>query len=334
MFDWKNYVLDARFGREDPVPWSVIANKLVQMNVWPELTWEQVKQKARDFCRQRPEYTGKRLNAPKPKVEKPKPVKVTQNYEPSETGDEGWKPGQTVRFAVVSDTHINSKYTQLTYLHDFYEECRKRGIKHVYNCGDISDGENMRVGHNYELYKIAADEQVDEICRVYPRVEGITTHFITGNHDASAMKHCGYDIGPAIALRRPDMKYLGKDIAIVHLTPNCTMELLHPWDGGSYALSYRPQKIVEALDGGTKPNLLFIGHYHKALFMEYRNVATFLAGCFQGTTPFMRGKGLSRHMGGWIVEIDTDLNGYITRITPTFIPYYVDIDEDYKHFAE
>lgn len=329
MSNWKEYVREAR-NQDPPIPWSYIAIEL--LDEFPDLSLEQIKQKARDYYRQQPEYKGKRLGRPK-KEEKPKPVKVAQNYEPTEIGDEGWRPGQTVRFAVVSDTHINSKYTQLSYLHDFYKKCKEAGIKHVYHAGDISDGENMRVGHNYELYKIAADEQVEEICKVYPHVEGITTHFITGNHDSSTMKHCGYDIGPAIATRRPDMKYLGRDTALVHLTPNCTMQLLHPWDGGSYAMSYRPQKIVEAMDGGTKPNMLFIGHYHKAMWMEYRNVAIFCAGCFQGCTPFMRGKGLSRYMGGWIIEADTDENGFITRIVPTFIPYYVDINEDYKNFA-
>lgn len=328
MIDWKDYVMEAR-SQEPPVPWSEIGRELEE--VFPDLTYEQCKQKARDFYRKQPEYPGKRMNTPK-QPEKPKPMKIAQNFEPVEIGDEGWRPGQTVRFAIVSDTHINSKFTQLTYLHDFYERCREAGIKHVYHCGDISDGENMRVGHNYELYHISADEQVNEICRVYPRVPGITTHFITGNHDASTMKHCGYDIGPAIAARRPDMKYLGRDTALVHLTPNCTMQLLHPWDGGSYAMSYRPQKIMEAMDGGTKPNILVIGHYHKAMWMEYRNISCFLGGCFQGTTPFMRGKGLSRYMGGWIIEADTDENGYITRIVPQFVPYYVDIAEDYKNF--
>lgn len=327
MNNWQKYVVEAR---NNNVPWNTIAKELAAY--FPDLDHEQRREKARGYYRKRPDYSGKRLGAPKPA--KPKPVKVAQNYDPAESGDSNYKPGQIVRFAVVSDTHINSKYTQLTYLHDFYKRCAEAGIKHVYHAGDISDGENMRVGHNYELYNISADEQVAEICRVYPKVDGITTHFITGNHDASTLKHCGYDIGPAIAARRPDMDYLGRDTALVHLTPKCTMQLLHPWDGGSYAMSYRPQKIVEAMDGGTKPNMLFIGHYHKAMWMEYRNVAIFEAGCFQGCTPFMRGKGLSRYMGGWIVEAETDENGYVTRIVPQFVPYYTDIADDYKQFAQ
>ena len=37
--------------------------------------------------------------------------------------------------------------------------------------------------------------------------------------------------GQAIANLRPDMKYLGRDCAVVNLTPKCTLELRHPWDG-------------------------------------------------------------------------------------------------------
>lgn len=326
--DWQDAVKEAR---EAGASWNEITR--IMQDFFPDEPKDRLKERARSYCRRVGINKPNAHTVPKPIKAKPVHVKVAQNYDPSESEDAGWFPGQTVRFAVVSDTHINSKYTQLSYLHDFYAICAEMGIKHVYHAGDISDGENMRVGHNYELYKIAADEQVDEICRVYPHIDGITTHFITGNHDASTMKHCGYDIGPAIAARRPDMDYLGRDTALIHLTPNCTMQLLHPWDGGSYAMSYRPQKIVEAMDGGTKPNILMIGHYHKAMWMEYRNVAVFCAGCFQGQTPFQRGKGLSRFMGGWIIEADTDENGYITRIVPTFIPYYVDIEEDYKNFS-
>ena len=325
--DWREEVLQAR---KEGKSWRQIG--VIMQKYFPDENIEKIRQRARDYCRRQPDYIGRNVT-PKVIEKKPKHIPVAQNFEPAETGDNGWRDGQTVKFAVVSDTHINSKYTQLSYLHEFYEECKRRGVKHVYHAGDISDGENMRVGHNYELYKIAADEQVDEICRVYPCVDGITTHFITGNHDASTMKHCGFDIGTAIASRRPDMEYLGRDTAIIHLTPKCTMQLLHPWDGGSYSISYRPQKIVEAMDGGTKPNILVIGHYHKALWMEYRNISVFMGGCFQGQTPFQRGKGLSRQMGGWIITAYTDKDGHITRITPEFIPFYVDISDDYKNFC-
>lgn len=202
----------------------------------------------------------------------------------------------------------------------------------MYHTGDVTDGLKMRSGHEYELYKTSADDMVQDVIENYPRIEGITTHFITGNHDASIYKQVGYDIGNTITEKRPDMKYLGRDCALIFLTPNCKLELRHPWDGTAYALSYKPQKMIEAMESDSKPNILAIGHYHKAEYMFYRNVHCLQTGCFQGQTPYTRGKGISVHMGGWIVTIHVDKNGTITRFGSEFIPYYSSIKDDYKQY--
>lgn len=258
-----------------------------------------------------------------------KKIKIVENMEPS-VSEKKWEGERIISFAIVSDTHIGSKYAQLTHLHDFYDYCKTIGITDVYHVGDITDGIKMRPGHEYELYEISADEMVKDVIDNYPKREGITTHFITGNHDSSLYKHVGYDIGPAIARERPDMEYLGRDCAIVNLTPKCTLELRHPWDGSSYALSYKPQKMIEAMESDSKPNILAIGHYHKAGYLFYRNVHAILTGCFQGQTPFTRGKGLSVHEGGWIVHVGVDADGTVKTISPTLKPYYVAIKDDWK----
>ena len=202
----------------------------------------------------------------------------------------------------------------------------------MYHTGDVTDGLKMRSGHEYELYKTSADDMVQDVIKNYPRIEGITTHFITGNHDASIYKQVGYDIGNTIAEKRPDMKYLGRDCALIFLTPSCKLELRHPWDGTAYALSYKPQKMIEAMESDSKPNILAIGHYHKAEYLFYRNVHCLQTGCFQAQTPYTRGKGISVHMGGWIVTIHVDKNGTITRFCSEFIPYYSSIKDDYKQY--
>lgn len=242
-----------------------------------------------------------------------------------------WDGCETIRFGIVSDTHIGSKYWQPTYLKDFYNLLSEEGIDTVYHAGDITDGIKMRPGHEFDLYAVSADDQVKEVIERYPCIPGIRTYFITGNHDASVYKHVGYDIGKAIASDRSDMIYIGRDCARVHLTPNCVMELRHPWDGSAYALSYKPQKMMDALDPDTKPNILIIGHYHKAEYVFYRNIHSLQAGCFQTQTPFTRGKGISVHTGGWIVEVKVDKEGTVKMFTPTFIPFYKGINDDYKN---
>lgn len=257
---------------------------------------------------------------------------IIQNQEP-EHHDGTWDGTQTIRFGLMGDTQFGSKYAQITYLHNFYDLCASMGITDVYHTGDITDGLKMRPGHEYELYLVAADEMRDDVIRNYPRREGMTTHFITGNHDASIYKHIGYDIGQAIADARPDMKYLGRDCAVVDLTPNCSLELRHPWDGTAYAISYKTQKMVEAMESDSKPNILAVGHYHKAEYLFYRNVHVFQTGCFQGQTPFTRGKGISVHLGGWIVDIKVDQNGHLRAILPWFIPYYKAVRNDYLNYV-
>lgn len=255
-----------------------------------------------------------------------------QNQEP-EHHTAKWDGIETLRFAIIGDTQIGSKYTQLTYLHEFYDLCAKEGVKTVYHTGDLTEGLKMRVGHEYELYEVSADEMRDDVVKNYPKRDGITTYFITGNHDASIYKHVGYDIGQAIANLRSDMKYLGRDCAVVNLTPKCTLELRHPWDGTAYALSYKLQKMIEAMESDSKPNILAVGHYHKAEYMFYRNVHALQTGCFQGQTPFTRGKGISIHLGGWIVTIRVDKDGTIKGFAPEFVPFYRSIEKDYKNFT-
>lgn len=259
-----------------------------------------------------------------------KPV-VVQNQEPT-VHNPKWNGTTILKFAIIGDTQFGSKYAQISHLKSFYELCASEGIKDVYHTGDVTDGLKMRSGHEYELYKTSADDMVQDVIENYPRIEGITTHFITGNHDASIYKQVGYDIGNTISEKRPDMKYLGRDCALIFLTPNCKLELRHPWDGTAYALSYKPQKMIEAMESDSKPNILAIGHYHKAEYLFYRNVHCLQTGCFQGQTPYTRGKGISVHMGGWIVTIHVDKNGTITRFGSEFIPYYSSIKDDYKQY--
>lgn len=265
------------------------------------------------------------------KLDKPKNFTAIQNMSPK-IHKKDWDGTQTIKFGLIGDTHFNSKYTQITYLHKFYNLCKEREISDIYHTGDIDEGEMMRVGHQYDCYTQGADDHIDEIVKKYPQEEGITTHFITGNHDSSIYKRSGTDIGKSIANRRKDMKYLGRDCARVELTKNCILELRHPWDGSAYAISYKPQKMIEAMEADSKPNILAIGHYHKLEYLFYRNIHCFQTGCFQMQTPYTRGRGISVHLGGWIITVEVDGNGYIQNVFPELIPFYKGIEEDYKNW--
>ena len=241
-----------------------------------------------------------------------------------------WNGEKIIRFGLMGDTQLGCIDTQITHLHTLYDRYQSEGITQVYHTGDMTDGEKMRPGHEYELYVHGADAQVAHTVKTYPQRPGIVTDFITGNHDYSFIKTIGLDIGRQIANQRPDMRYRGYMSAVVELSPHCTLELRHPQDGTAYALSYKIQKIIEAMSGGEKPNILAVGHYHKLEQMFYRNVHAFQTACLCAQTNWMRGKNIAAIVGGWLIEAHVDDEGTVTRIKPEFFPFYKMIKEDYR----
>lgn len=214
-----------------------------------------------------------------------------------------------LRFGLIGDTHIGSIEERIDALDDYYANAKERGITDILHAGDILAGDKVYRGQEYELHKRGWAEQRDHAVASLPDVGGITTHFIIGNHDTSFKRQIGIDVGAELAERRPDWHFVGEDTGEVILETadgrSFRVLLIHPGGGTAYALSYRCQKIVESLTGGTKPDMVAIGHYHKMEYIpSYRNVAIVQVGCFENQTPFMRRQGLQAHVGGWFIEVD------------------------------
>jgi hypothetical protein len=259
-------------------------------------------------------------------------VYTLSNYpqEDVKTVVKDWNGDRIIRFGLVGDNHIGSKFTQLSLLHKAYDMFQSEGITDVYNTGDLTEGENMRAGHTYECYVHGADDYVSEIVNNYPVRKGIDTHYILGNHDTTFIKHVGMNIGKTISKERKDLHYLGLSQAYIQLTPNCKLELRHPGGGSAYAISYKIQKMVDAMSGGEKPNILAVGHFHKSEYLFYRNVHIFQTGTTQAQSNFMRDMGLAAHMGYWIVTAHVNSDGQVSRMITEFDPSYRSIHEDWK----
>lgn len=211
------------------------------------------------------------------------------------------------RFGVISCTHLGSLYEEVGITAAAYDWFEQEGVANVFHCGDMTEGAQMRKGHEHEVHKHGADAQIDWTCAKYPYRKGIKTHLISGNHDAAHMKNGGVDVCRRIAERREDISYIGADAGrfVVSRTGerDIIIDMLHPDGGSSYALSYKPQKIIEQIESGSKPDVLLIGHFHKAFTLPaYRGVTCVLAACTQRQTGFMRRNGLAAHVGVHICE--------------------------------
>jgi predicted phosphodiesterase len=236
--------------------------------------------------------------------------------------DDGYKIG------IVSDTHLGSKYQQLENLHKFYDLCEAKGITKVVHAGDISDGQDVYKGHVYEVFKIGADEILEYVVKNYPSRDGIVTELVCGNHDESLYKKGGMDIGKRIFEKRPDIIHRGFYAADFILPEGLRISVHHGRGSGAYALSYKLQKLAEALvvpnQPEQNPNLVLLGHFHKACTLaDYMGMQLIMCPCFQGQTP------LGKALGG-----QPSIAGMIVELTPGEIPRfsykkYTEVKEDY-----
>jgi len=234
-----------------------------------------------------------------------------------------------IKFAVMSDSHLNSKYERLDVLNHAYDICEQEGVKDVFSAGNIIDGYGKL--NQFDVFNIGTDDQINYLLENYPQRKGITTHFITADdHEGWIVKREHINIGELIELKahklgRKDLKHLGyieADVLIKAGSKPTRIRLFHPGGGTAYSLSYKPQKIVESLQGGEKPDLLIVGHFHKLGVFTWRNVDVLLAGCMEDQTPFMRKKHIAAHLGFYIVKAHIAPDGSINRLIPEKISYY------------
>jgi hypothetical protein len=204
------------------------------------------------------------------------------------------------------------------------------GAQAILDTGNWIDGE--RDFNRYDLEAVGMDNQLNMLAARYPKTT-VPTYAITGaDHEGWYVKSEGIDIGRHCerTMREAghlwtNLGYMEADIVLKNANSGATniLRVMHPGGGSSYALSYRPQKILESMEGGEKPAVLLLGHYHKIDFGLVRNVWYVQTGTSQEQTPFMRQKSLEAHVGGFLIEMEQDPEtGAIVAFTPIARRYF------------
>ena len=238
-----------------------------------------------------------------------------------------------IRLGIVSDTHGGSKFEQLSALAAFYRLADEREVDGFVHAGDWTQGsDRMHRDQFLGIHAHGSDAQVNYVVATYPRSErGVKTYGIGGNHDDSFLADGGTNVVRQIAARRPDIEYVGQDAAYITLGGMRTY-VQHPDGGGSYAKSYKPQKLSEALPNDRRVALHLIGHYHNwGLFRQQRTMV-FMLPCFQSQYSWLARKGLNPDIGGLIVDLWLDDDGYAVRVVPELVSFTATQD-DWDHEA-
>lgn len=237
--------------------------------------------------------------------------------------------GEDFAFGLISDTHLCNKHSRIDVLEAAYDTFASRKIKDVFHAGNLIDGEFKY--NRYELLAHGVHDQCQYLADVYPQKTGITTWFITGEcHEGWYQKDVGLRIGFYIQrwcenCGRKDLVHIGhieQDIILEQPNGQTRIRIMHPGGGSAYATSYPSQKMVESFQGGEKPHMLILGHFHKFDVSYPREVPTIQAGCVQDQTPFMRKHHLAAEVGFLIVKIGSRIDGTIGRINVEWFPFF------------
>lgn len=238
--------------------------------------------------------------------------------------------GTHYKFGVLGETHLCNRHARLDVLNALYDIYEREGIKRVFHSGNIVDGEISFNRHEL-LVRSGFEPQVDYLVNEYPQRKGIETWFITGeDHEGWWIKREGINVGErmeqsAIRAGRTDLKWIGhveRDIRFKAKSGESWMRIMHPGGGSAYAISYTEQKIVESFQGGEKPRVLFVGHYHKFNQGYPREVHTVQVGCVCDQTAFLRRQKISVAVGGCIVDFHQGNDGIISRLRCEWIPFF------------
>jgi predicted phosphodiesterase len=233
--------------------------------------------------------------------------------------------GQTQKIAVISDTHLGSKYCLREQLKDFVLYAYSRGIREILHPGDILDG-----CYKHGLWEVShsgLEAQMDDLLQTLPALPGLTYHAITGNHDFTFTEANGVDVGRALTNRfreagRTDISFYGDRGAFVKVR-GVTINMWHPKKGCAYAVSYGLQKRIETYGSGEKPGILLTGHWHRYCHIFERGVHGLACPTFQGGgSAFGKSIGGSPAIGGLLLSWDLTEHGTIRNLSHTYRAYF------------
>ena len=242
---------------------------------------------------------------------------------------------------VISDLNLGSKYQQLSFINEVYKKAYDEGVRNVIVCGDISAGliSPKNIYYN-SLFKYDTHSQAEYIINHFPKLDGMTTYFITGDKDHTHDIKNSESIGKMIAEKRKDMVYLGPNHCTVNLVhkdketgkilEQAKVLVRHPKGKIAYTLSYKPQQYISSMRSEDKVDMVLHGHYLQCEKMHFRGVEEISVPGMTATTPKMKDEGIQNSVGAWILDITLKKKG-IDRVIPTFIPCYQTIQNDYLY---
>lgn len=239
-----------------------------------------------------------------------------------------FKGEEEIVLGVISDLHLGSKYDRVGDYEKIYDRFKDAGVNTVYLVGNYTHGVNPKYSSE-DLRIYDQQSQMDELCKVLPRRDGITTKIMSGQcHEGWLQTREGIDVGrmlnnTALSFGRDDI------ISIGHMEVNevyernggsFTVRLLHLGGGSAQAISNYSQKYIDTIPVDGKPDIILQGHTHKQNYMYYKGVYAIQTGCVTNPDSFHRKNTLRGDIGFSILRIKQGDDGGLISVGYEWTP--------------
>lgn len=107
-------------------------------------------------------------------------------------------------FIVISDVHDGNKYDNINRLQSIKDYMKVNYINLLINLGDLIDGPS-HINQSMDRRVDTLKEQIDEIIKVYPYVNGLNI-CVLGDHDLKYKDKDGTNLNKSLKKERPDIR--------------------------------------------------------------------------------------------------------------------------------
>ncbi|MCS7123124.1 MAG: metallophosphoesterase family protein [Candidatus Aenigmarchaeota archaeon] len=235
------------------------------------------------------------------------------------------KKGKKLKFLFISDTHINSKYTNMEEIEYVIKKASEEKVNAIFHTGDILEsipGAEIYEGQRFDLNTKTAEDAMNTLFSFFNIVEKykIPLFFITGNHEARLRKQIGMDIIKLFTERYRIERGTNLINFVEHnekvVIDGLNIVMIHPTQGSAETLGTNARKFyryLKSLGGEEKKTIVLLGNYHKALFIfDGQYFPLYLVPCLKYPDEFSMSKAIVYQKGAWIVTVEYDEHGIIS----------------------
>lgn len=211
-----------------------------------------------------------------------------------------------LRLGIISDTHYGSPTTDNGVVRAAYRHFAEQGIKNVLHAGNVLAGKADKTYRRADRLTEDLEEQIALLKDNYPKIQGITTNLLLGHTDTT-FEDGQINPGHEICDARKDFHYLGVVETDLVFNPegkkSFTIRTYNERPYYTYGVSYQPQKKLEAMAGGDKPNIWLVSGSQQAWHCRYREVEAFKLPGLQHQTLKMRDRAYGCNVGFMVLTV-------------------------------